>query len=242
MLSSMGSASSRDPGEKSKLTMSLDDFRPGHNPFLYLPTGLVSLYVTRCLLLEMPDLPSTLKILDISYNSIRDISRLPRNLEIFSCSHCLIEEIPALPPGLRYLDCANNKIKRISNLPASLTSFYACNNEITEFESDNSFVFLFMRKNRIRGVPNINTREVYLEKSLYYDFMFFGKSFEIYGFGYHCMMVERQSAFFAVIQRLRAMGIPSELTRMLITEYFSDPLGLDYKSQLFWSARLSMFR
>lgn len=70
-------------------------------------------------LTELPNLPASVKYLNVSGNPIR----LPKhilNLEYLLCAGCGIEELPSLPDTLLYLDARDNNIKDIPKLPRLL--------------------------------------------------------------------------------------------------------------------------
>src|SRR2546425_1055217 len=60
---------------------------------------------------------------------------LPTSLQILDCSYNKITEIGSLPPSLQKLDCSNNRITELKNLPVSLLGLYCSNNRITELKN-----------------------------------------------------------------------------------------------------------
>uniref|UniRef100_A0A6C0JR98 Leucine-rich repeat domain-containing protein n=1 Tax=viral metagenome TaxID=1070528 RepID=A0A6C0JR98_9ZZZZ len=92
----------------------------------HLPLNLKELELTNVGLISLPILPSTLVILDISYNPKLnpDDIILPDGLESFTCTNNKWTHVPALPRSLRFLDCQGNKLEKIPRIP------YNCNLDI----------------------------------------------------------------------------------------------------------------
>ncbi len=67
---------------------------------------------------ELPKLPLTIKILEISYNCMKFLPNLTKfsKLEILDCSFTDIKKLPILPESLKELYCGYNRITNLSNL------------------------------------------------------------------------------------------------------------------------------
>ena len=97
------------------------------NPLQYLniTNSITELKCSGCKISEIRELPSSLRILDISMNNLHElpdaIASLP-HLEYLDCSDNYIEIINNLTCPLIQLNCGSNNITSIYNLPPSLTS------------------------------------------------------------------------------------------------------------------------
>ena len=79
---------------------------------------------------NLPNLPTSLVELNCSSNNISALTPLPEGLKILNCSNNSLPGLPDLPATLTSLDCSNNKLPGLPDLPAALTSFDCSDNEL----------------------------------------------------------------------------------------------------------------
>lgn len=81
-------------------------------------------------IIEIINLPSTLRVLDCSLNKITELINLPHDLNELNCEGNNITEIKNLSKSLTLLNCSGNKIKILNknNLPSGLKILKCYNN------------------------------------------------------------------------------------------------------------------
>ena len=107
-----------------------------------LPNSLKKLYC--CInngLTKLPNLPSSLAILDCSNNQLMSLTNLPSSLAILDCRNNQLTSLSNLPNSLKNLNCSNNQLTELPNLHNSLDILYYYGNKLTElpenFKIDN---------------------------------------------------------------------------------------------------------
>lgn len=80
------------------------------------------------------NLPLSLKKLDCSRNSLKNLPILPNSLDILICSYNQIENLNNLPSKISKLDCSHNKIILLENLPNSLEELNCSHNNLTNLD------------------------------------------------------------------------------------------------------------
>lgn len=91
---------------------------------------------------DLPELPKTLKILDISWNKLTKLPKIPESLRILDCSYNQISEINSnpkekLPDKLKLLDVSWNNLKEMINLPNGLSILYCQYNNLEKIVVSN---------------------------------------------------------------------------------------------------------
>jgi hypothetical protein len=71
-------------------------------------------------LTQLPSLPSTIEIMDVSYTPIRSLPQLPLALKKFKCDRTRITVLPPLPPNLQELECSETWLTTLPPLPSTL--------------------------------------------------------------------------------------------------------------------------
>ena len=87
-------------------------------------------------LTEIPIIPEGIKVLDLSYNQIRQISNLPKSLKVLNLSYNKLKKIENLPKGLKVLTATNNKIREVV-LPKKLKRCDLSHNKLSFFPKSN---------------------------------------------------------------------------------------------------------
>lgn len=85
-----------------------------------LPITLKILNVSNNALTEIPELPECIERLDVSYNSIRVLPNLPESLKIIYCSNNLLKKLPKLPTKIESITCDTNALEELPICPPSL--------------------------------------------------------------------------------------------------------------------------
>ena len=99
-----------------------------------LPDSLETLDVSYNSISEMTTpLPPHLKQLDISYNPITVLPALPDTLTLLGCIHCPIGALPPLPPFLEMLYASSCGLTSLPPLPNTLTTLFVGENDIRSF-------------------------------------------------------------------------------------------------------------
>lgn len=100
--------------------------------FLSECTGLYSITLVRCRMVELPDLSRLdgLRILDVSGNGLSRIAHLPSNLRVLRLSSNSFPVIPDLPSSLKLLDISDNEVCLVDRLPPNLEELYIRRNPI----------------------------------------------------------------------------------------------------------------
>ncbi len=125
----------------------------------FLNEGIMDVVINRNKLTLIKDLPSSITVLDISYNPIKEIESFPINLcelcvdginfesfgidlsvytklEYFMAKHCNLTVVPKLPESIESLHLSYNNITEITleQIPKSVTEIdISCNNIIDKF-------------------------------------------------------------------------------------------------------------
>ena len=102
-------------------------------------------------LLNLPELPNSLKILDChSNNNLSSLPELPNSLIELYCWNNNLSSLPKLPNSLKYLDCGNNSLSSLPELPNSLKRLYCSNNNLSSLpELPNSKIDICYKYNPI---------------------------------------------------------------------------------------------
>lgn len=85
--------------------------------------GFIILNIFACYnanITKLPELPSTLELLEINGTKIKGLPKLPDGLKTLHISSNQIENLPALPNNLNRLACSNNPLYCLPTLPMSL--------------------------------------------------------------------------------------------------------------------------
>jgi Leucine-rich repeat (LRR) protein len=99
-----------------------------------LPDSLEILDISFNSISEMTrSLPNRLKALDISFNPITVLPVLPDTLTHLGCTMCPIEILPPLPPTLEVLYATSCGLTSLPDLPKSLTTVCVLSNNIKPF-------------------------------------------------------------------------------------------------------------
>lgn len=97
-----------------------------------LPTSLKQLVITNNTLIKLPDLPPNLVSLSCISNELTSLPELPPTLRMLSCSFNKLTALPILPDECSMISCSNNNLMTLPKLPSVLVSLDCGNNEITE--------------------------------------------------------------------------------------------------------------
>jgi len=87
-------------------------------------------------LIELPELPSTIKVLNCSYNNLTELPELPQTIEILHCSDNKLTKLPKLPPNIKELYCSKNNLTELPELPPTLERLYCYNNNLLYKSND----------------------------------------------------------------------------------------------------------
>ena len=94
-------------------------------------TSLKTLELAYNSLSSLPTLPSSLKKLTVTYNHLTTLSSLPSGLTELYCSSNNMTSISSLPSSLSILNCGSNKLSQLPTIPSSLTVLEAPSNNFT---------------------------------------------------------------------------------------------------------------
>ena len=132
-----------------------------------LPASLEGLTIRSAGINTLPELPASLKYLDVSNdgtgapdNTISQLPALPAGLKFLNCFGNRLTNLPTLPPALTYLNCSGNYNYStntfITNLPAlpPLLDTLDCNNELSEMPAlPSSLTFLRCAGGTMTSLP-----------------------------------------------------------------------------------------
>lgn len=137
-------------------------------------TTLETLNCSFCDLNELPELPSTLVVLDCSNNNLINLKvpmglqvlicnnnqlcriNMPPKLRVINCNSNFMRQFCEFPSRLEVLDCGANFIKVFPPLPITLREFYCGNNLIDHMpELPDSVEILDCSRNRITTRLNL---------------------------------------------------------------------------------------
>jgi Leucine-rich repeat (LRR) protein len=120
-----------------------------------IPETVTNIIVESTSLKYISELPSGLKVLNISNNRMKKLPKLQHtNLEILNFSNNRISFIPTLPETLKSLLFSNNSVSNIPHLPTSLIYLDFNNNNIHELkELPKNIKTLNCSKNQITKLP-----------------------------------------------------------------------------------------
>jgi len=103
------------------------------------------------------DMLICLRELHCSYNSLRCLPKLNKNLLLLDCSWNLLESIDLSELGLRNLDCRNNKLSIILSLNESLIEIDCSHNNLTSFTAfPKSLQGANLSHNNLKLLPDFN--------------------------------------------------------------------------------------
>ena len=88
-----------------------------------LPPNLIFLCCRSNDLTSLDNLPTTLRLLDCSYNfKIESLDYLPEYLFRLECAYCKIKDLKLLPKNIKQMDCQGNHNLVLEGLPQTLES------------------------------------------------------------------------------------------------------------------------
>lgn len=97
-----------------------------------LPEGIEVLMCYKNALIQLPNnLPSSIIIIDCSYNKLTSLPTLPPKLEKLSCNNNYLSSLPILPKTLEKLDGYSNNLTRLPELPVNISEIDVCFNKLT---------------------------------------------------------------------------------------------------------------
>ena len=102
-----------------------------HIPF-FPSHFMLSINCSNNKLRSLPDLPSSLEILECSCNQLIQLPKLPRNLCTLTCYNNELLELPELPSFLITLECDDNQLIKLPALPDRLEILQCDGNHLTE--------------------------------------------------------------------------------------------------------------
>jgi hypothetical protein len=132
-----------------------------------LPSNLVSLNLYNVYTSNLPELPSSLRVL-VCHNEPRGsglstMPNLPSLLEILDVQGNSLTNIESLPPKLERLNCDCNELSEICDLPASLSRLCVSENNLTMLpRMPPNLVQLCCIKNRLTDIPVLPASLKYL--------------------------------------------------------------------------------
>lgn len=105
---------------------------------------------------EIPEIPSSVEILHLNHNKIKNINNLPKNLKKLYISNNEIEEIKDLPSKIEKLYLNENQIKNVYNLPKNLRKLLLNYNNIRKLsELPDNLISLDISYNEISELPSL---------------------------------------------------------------------------------------
>jgi uncharacterized repeat protein (TIGR01451 family) len=129
------------------------------NQILDLPQLPKSLKWLSCYgnqLTSLPQLPNSLIHFVCAFNQITSLPTLPDSLIIFRCQDNFITSLPQLPNSLTELLCHINRIKILPTLPNSLQLLNCYNNQLSSLpELPNSLQELYCYNNQLSSLPEL---------------------------------------------------------------------------------------
>lgn len=105
---------------------------PGIRTIPELPVTLTRMFLRKCSIESLPPLPDSLVSLDVCYNMIRTIRRLPPRLEVMLCENNRLECLPEIPPRLTYLSAINNRMREVPRPYKNIKHLYLHGNYLVE--------------------------------------------------------------------------------------------------------------
>lgn len=119
-------------------------------------TSLQNLFCSSNSIINVPTLPSTLKVFSISLNSISSLPTLPSNLEKLYCANNTLTSLPTLPSSLVELYIQNNQVTTLPTLPSSLIELDVDNNRLTSLPTlPSSLWILYAGGNQLTTLPSL---------------------------------------------------------------------------------------
>ncbi len=104
-------------------------------PTPFPPTPLITLSYNRQHLDTIPDIPEGIQKLDISFNNLKKLPKLPDSLLYLNASHNhRLDEIPEeWPPNIISINLDSNRLKKLGkNFPPSLKQLLCRHNRFTK--------------------------------------------------------------------------------------------------------------
>jgi hypothetical protein len=129
-----------------------------------MSAGLMELNVGYNNLTFLPNLPSTLILLECHSNQLLFLPNLPYGLESLVCSNNQLTNLPALPNGIKVFHCDDNQLNNLPKLPDALTEFACQNNQLTALPKlPINLEFLECQNNQLTALPEIPINLEFLE-------------------------------------------------------------------------------
>ena len=91
---------------------------------------LTHLYMSKCNVFDIVELPNTIQQLDISCNCIKNINKLPNKLAHLNCTKNLISTITFVPHSLKILHISGNQLEKLILINDNLNEIYCSSNKI----------------------------------------------------------------------------------------------------------------
>lgn len=112
------------------IELNFEDFEFTKNPVI--PKGCKILNFVNCKNVHnLPELPDSLEVINLSGTDIINIKHLPKNLRILKLEQCTqLTELPLLPQSLTELDITRSGVSNLPALPASLKVLEISNTNI----------------------------------------------------------------------------------------------------------------
>ena len=98
-----------------------------------------------------------LKILDLSYNEIKEMENLPEGLEILNLDYNKVIDIRNIPINLKILSLMGNKVTKVKILPLRLEKLLIHRNPVNELSRElikNKHLKIFLYINKDMIIPD----------------------------------------------------------------------------------------
>ena len=125
-----------------------------------LPENTETINVSNKNLTDIPPLNrfTNLKKLYCDNNQLTQLPQLNSSLEILNCSNNRLTQLPQLNSSLEILNCSNNRLTQLPQLNSYLQDLRCYNNQLTQLPELNSYLqYLFCYNNQLTQLPELNS-------------------------------------------------------------------------------------
>lgn len=184
---------------------------------LGFPPNAVKLSLNANRLVEIPAIPDSVKILEFKSNRVERIHNFPKNLEFLNCTNNRLVGIPEFSEGVETVIVRDNQLIALPRIPKSVRCLDISNNRVSVVpDLPGLMCYMDISCNPLLNLPKVKFQD---RAFVVAHFKFMGLDFDIRRPQEYNLVRRWYRNFMRIIAGLTRCGIPSELTRVLFSDY-----------------------